>query len=341
MGGAASLPNGDGNGETGGSSRRGGEGGAEECENGAAGGATGGASGGSHNGNEKEGGAGSSVSGGAVSSSSSGSSSGSSGSSGSGSSDGGGSSGSGEGLVANGDGDGGYGGSIRMLGRRLDQARAASPRSTWRCIEIATPAPPPRQSPTLTALGSRLLMFGGRQGDVTFLNDTWLFDTSTATWLCVRESDELPMLPGLPCHQGRPALRRAGPIPRSPSVTPYYSSAGPRLACASTTSTPSTQSRCSGGRWLQLEAPDRPRAAVTPRAPSATTCSSLAATPRKSPSMISGTFSVSRALWSLVRAEGAPSGRVGHTLTALGSRLLLLGGERVRHKPIRLFSSRL
>ena len=69
----------------------------------------------------------------------------------------------------------------------------------WRHVETVQP-PPQRQSPTLTAIGTRLLMFGGRQGDVTFLNDTWLFDTESGAWACVRESDELPLLPGLAAH---------------------------------------------------------------------------------------------------------------------------------------------
>ena len=39
-------------------------------------------------------------------------------------------------------------------------------------------------------------------------------------------------------------------------------------------------------------------------------------------------FHTREAVWKLVRTAGhAPSGRVGHTLTALGSRLLVLGGR--------------
>ena len=37
-------------------------------------------------------------------------------------------------------------------------------------------------------------MFGGRQGETTFMNDTWLFDTATCRWTCVYESEESPMM---------------------------------------------------------------------------------------------------------------------------------------------------
>ena len=73
--------------------------------------------------------------------------------------------------------------------------------------------PEQRQSATLTAVGTRLLMFGGRQvpaiqprvtaavaymiasrssvgqGELTFMNDTWVFDTLSCQWTCALESE--------------------------------------------------------------------------------------------------------------------------------------------------------
>lgn len=46
-----------------------------------------------------------------------------------------------------------------------------SARSAWQRLE-ANPAPPQRQSATLTSVGFKLLMFGGRQGEGSILNDT-------------------------------------------------------------------------------------------------------------------------------------------------------------------------
>lgn len=70
--------------------------------------------------------------------------------------------------------------------QQLDAERPA----TWRHVETEE-APPQRQSPTLTAISpSHLLLFGGRQGDTTFLNDTWVFDIASRTWTCVRATDE-------------------------------------------------------------------------------------------------------------------------------------------------------
>ena len=82
---------------------------------------------------------------------------------------------------------------------------AEPPASAWQRL-YADPAPQQRQSATLTAVGTKLLMFGGRQGETTFLNDTWIFDTVLCVWTCVRESD--PMQPVVVEGAG-PSLRWA------------------------------------------------------------------------------------------------------------------------------------
>ena len=71
----------------------------------------------------------------------------------------------------------------------LDKDRALT-RDAWTHLAPQDPGPQQRQSATLTAVDHRLLMFGGRQGDARFMNDTWLFDTVACSWSCVDESDE-------------------------------------------------------------------------------------------------------------------------------------------------------
>jgi len=75
----------------------------------------------------------------------------------------------------------------------LDKERALSS-GGWRHLHPVGIAPEQRQSATLTTIGTQLLMFGGRQGETTFMNDTWLFDTATCRWTCVYESEESPMM---------------------------------------------------------------------------------------------------------------------------------------------------
>ena len=75
----------------------------------------------------------------------------------------------------------------------LDKERALSS-GGWRHLHPVGIAPEQRQSATLTTIGTQLLMFGGRQGETTFMNDTWLFDTATCRWTSVYESEESPMM---------------------------------------------------------------------------------------------------------------------------------------------------
>ena len=82
----------------------------------------------------------------------------------------------------------------------LDKAAAASPTGSqrpWQFVSTAE-APPQRQSATLTAVGRSLVMFGGRRGDSTFLNDTWLFSMDDATWQVVDDRAPPPPPPPPP-----------------------------------------------------------------------------------------------------------------------------------------------
>ena len=79
----------------------------------------------------------------------------------------------------------------------LDKERALRGASDeWRFLRPAGATPDARQSATLTSVGDQILMFGGRQGEVTFLNDTWLFDTTSCRWSCVLPSETGHGLPG-------------------------------------------------------------------------------------------------------------------------------------------------
>ena len=103
---------------------------------------------------------------------------------------------------------------VVVVRRRVCRRRVAP---SQRARGGISPPPTLRHSanhPTLTAVGHRLLMFGGRQGDVTFLNDTWVFDTISVTWTCVRESDDVPPPPflGAPAHP--PLTSPVRPSPR-------------------------------------------------------------------------------------------------------------------------------
>ena len=62
----------------------------------------------------------------------------------------------------------------------------------WRLLSQPDGAAVPshHQSATLTAVDSQLIMFGGRQGEQTFLNDTWSFDTAAHSWTCLLPSDD-------------------------------------------------------------------------------------------------------------------------------------------------------
>jgi hypothetical protein len=80
--------------------------------------------------------------------------------------------------------------------------------NAWTHLTPRGLGPQQRQSATLTAVDhASLLMFGGRQGEARFMNDTWLFDTVACVWRCVHESDEIGE--GLQSVTRRPAPRWA------------------------------------------------------------------------------------------------------------------------------------
>ena len=209
------------------------------------------------------------------------------------------------------------------------KAKAADKLFYAHCLEEVNAAPPPRQSPTLTAVGSQLLMFGGRQGDVHFLNDTWLFDPAAASWRCVRESDTLPMLPGLAWvhyqNPPRPSPRWAHSAVAFDRAVLLFGGSAPGMCFNDLHFFDSTTLQ-----WREHVVTDGPKPAAR---------SGHCACAVGDRMFVFGgnttqcsfndlwTFSTSRAVWTHVRAGGAPLGRVGHTLTLLGSWLLLLGGR--------------
>jgi len=205
----------------------------------------------------------------------------------------------------------------------LDKERALSG-GGWQNVQPQGVAPEQRQSATLTAVGSRLLMFGGRQGETTFMNDTWLFDTVHSHWTCVLESDESWMGLQPPLGQ-RPCPRWAHSAVRFGDRILVFGGSAP--------------GRCFNDlHWFDLKS--------MRWQPQLTTC--------KSPAQRSGhcacavgetmyifggnttkssfndlwAFDVASNAWRLMKTTGSsPSGRVGHTITALGPRLLVLGGR--------------
>ena len=240
-------------------------------------------------------------------------------------------------------------------------ASRAKPKSAWRNITAAN-APSQRQSPTLTAVGHRLLMFGGRQGDVTFLNDTWVFDTISVTWTCVRESDDVPPPPflGAPAHP--PLTSPVRPSPRwahsavafGESVLIFGGSApgtcfndlhwfdlagykpgatGPRGATLGSTVVASAAGESAPLTW-------RRQLIVSGPTPPARSGHCACALGEERMFLFGGNttemsfsdlweYNVLRSMWVLIKAAAGipPSPRVGHTLTALGSRLLVVGGR--------------
>ncbi len=63
---------------------------------------------------------------------------------------------------------------------------------TWSLVEpMGDACPPPRYAHTTTMVGRQLLVFGGCGADTQALNDLWIFDLETLTWIC-------PALSGVP-----------------------------------------------------------------------------------------------------------------------------------------------
>ena len=204
----------------------------------------------------------------------------------------------------------------------------------WRHVEVES-APPQRQSPTLTAVGSRLLMFGGRQGEVTFLNDCWIFDTLVCAWTCVRESDDLPPWGGAFGHN-----QAQSPTPVRPS--PRWAHSAVAFGNAVLVFGGSAPGTCFNDlHWFDMRTLAWRRQTVERAAyPPARSGHCACALGEDYMYVFGGNttersfndlweFRVPSATWQLIKASAghSPCARVGHTLTALGSRLLVLGGR--------------
>ena len=222
----------------------------------------------------------------------------------------------------------------------LDKAAALGGRAWRRVSGTACLAPEPRKSPSLTAVDHRLIMFGGRWGQGRFLNDLWVFDTRTSQWLCVDESEDTVVMPNTPSHRGRPCPRWAH------SAMPF----GERILFFGG----SAPGKCFNDvHWFDLASSDWTLCATAGRSPAARSGHSACAATRRgmpaSPASSAETrdimyifggnttrqsfddlwrFDVPASRWELVKATGtAPSPRVGHTITVLGARLVVVGGR--------------
>jgi len=205
----------------------------------------------------------------------------------------------------------------------LDKERALSG-GGWQNVQPVGTAPEQRQSATLTTVGTRLLMFGGRQGETTFMNDTWFFDTTTCRWTCVYESDEASMAIQ-PVVGQRPCPRWAHSAVRFGERILVFGGSAP--------------GRCFNDlHWFDLNTMlwlPQPTASKSPAQRSGHCACAVGDTmyifggnTTKSSFNDLWEFSVQSTGWRQMKTTGkSPSGRVGHTITALGSRLLVLGGR--------------
>ena len=214
----------------------------------------------------------------------------------------------------------------------LEDSRALSG-PAWKRITPEGAAPRPRQSATLTAVGGKLLMFGGREGDINFMNDTWLFDTVALRWTCHNTSDPSPMFePHAICREEQPSPRWAHTAVRFGQRVLFFGGSAPGQ-CFNDMYWFDTDSMDWSRQWLHNE---ESIDSVRPRE----RCGHCACAVGDSHMYVFGgnttcdsfndlwLFDIRKAEWSLLETHGSvPSGRVGHTLTSLGSRLLLLGGR--------------
>ena len=216
----------------------------------------------------------------------------------------------------------------------LDKERALRGASDeWRFLRPAGATPDARQSATLTSVGDQILMFGGRQGEVTFLNDTWLFDRPRAVVVRAAIGDGA-RAPG-ERDAGARGVRRLPVAAVGASAVRFGDRVlvfgGSAPGGASTTSTGSTSPRVSGRRRRRRRRrapPTCPRSGRgTARARWARRCTCLAATPPRRRSTICGRTTSDRDLAKDRHRRRLAPGRVGHTITALGARLFILGGR--------------
>lgn len=205
----------------------------------------------------------------------------------------------------------------------LDKERALCD-DAWQHLMPHEPGPEQRQSATLTAVGQMLLMFGGRQGESRFMNDTWLFDTVTCGWRCVYGSDET-WLPIQSAAASKPCPRWAhSAVPFGSRVLMFGGSA---------------PGRCFDDlHWFDMETlrwSALPKAKKSPPERSGHCACAVGdsmyifgGNTTKSSFNDLWEYQVPSCEWELVKTRGrSPSGRVGHTITAVGSRLLVLGGR--------------
>lgn len=210
----------------------------------------------------------------------------------------------------------------------LDKSRALEG-NAWSSITPQGICPRQRQSATLTALGHVLLMFGGRWGETTFMNDAWLFDTLTCKWTCIDESEDTwAALSELPTERSS-----ARPCPRWAHSAVGF---GKRVLIFGG----SAPGRCFNDlTWFDSETLKWRAQHIEGRSPPARSGHCACAMGDSHMYVFGGNttknsfndlweLDVLSAEWTQVKASGSsPSGRVGHTVTALGSRLLVLGGR--------------
>jgi len=239
-------------------------------------------------------------------------------------------------YVFGGQGEAGEFNDMWVLDKRVALSEATAPgspprarRRAWRRVEVPsdTPAPVQRQSATLTAVGSQLLMFGGRWGESVFLNDAWLYDTLRGRWQCVHESEET-------------YAELEAPPPRADQPCPRWAHSAVRFGRRVLVFGGSAPGRCfSDLHWFDLATCKWSRVAPEGRSPAQRSGHCACAVGDASMFVFGGNttrasfndlweFQVDLNRWRPIKGSGAaPSGRVGHTITSVGSRLLVLGGR--------------
>lgn len=238
-------------------------------------------------------------------------------------------------YIFGGQGDGGEFSDMWILDKAIalyDNSVVEAPgrqRKAW--TRVTSPAnqaaPQQRQSATLTAVGERLLMFGGRWGESTFLNDAWLYDIASSTWECVVESEDTFSLIS-PVHP-----RGQRPCPRWAHSAVDF---GRRVLIFGG----SAPGRCFNDlHWFDLDKRKFMPVAYDGKAPTQRSGHCACALGKASMFVFGGNttrmsfndlweFKVLTNRWHQVQSTGiTPSGRVGHTITAVGTRLLILGGR--------------
>jgi len=208
---------------------------------------------------------------------------------------------------------------------------AAGRRKAWRrvCCPPGQPAPHKRLSATLTAVGGRLLLFGGN-GFGVFLNDSWIYDIASSSWECIVElGDVVTAPPDTHPHGQRPCRRWAHSAVAFGRRVLIFGGSAP--------------GRCFNDlHWFDLDekmfTPVVPEGAE-PLARSGHCACAVGDADNPSMFIFEGNtyldsfndlweFEVLCNRWRQVLGTGLPpSGRVGHTITSIGSRLLILGGR--------------